>query len=46
MIMRTSIRHGKLLRENIRISAKESIGLCESKSYKPCFDEEGLKLAD
>jgi hypothetical protein len=23
------------IRENIRISGKESIGLCESKSYKP-----------
>jgi uncharacterized FlaG/YvyC family protein len=23
------------IREKIRISAKESIGLCESKSYKP-----------
>jgi hypothetical protein len=34
------------IRENIRISATESIGLCESKSYKPWFDEECLKLAD
>jgi hypothetical protein len=34
------------IRENIRISAKESIGLCESKSYKPWFDEECLKLVD
>jgi glycine betaine/choline ABC-type transport system substrate-binding protein len=25
------------IRENISISAKESIGLCESKSYKPLF---------
>jgi 50S ribosomal subunit-associated GTPase HflX len=32
------------IRENIRISAKESIGLCELKSYKPWFDEECLKL--
>jgi hypothetical protein len=32
--------------KNIRISAKESIGLCESKSYKPWFDEECLKLID
>jgi hypothetical protein len=30
------------IRENIRISAKGSIGLCESKSYKPWFDEECL----
>jgi hypothetical protein len=34
------------IRENIKISAKESIGLCESKSYKPWFDEECLKLFD
>jgi uncharacterized FlaG/YvyC family protein len=34
------------IRENIRISAKESIGLCESKSYKPWFNEECLKLVD
>jgi hypothetical protein len=34
------------IRENVRISAKESIGLCESKSYKPWFVEECLKLAD
>jgi hypothetical protein len=34
------------IRENKRISAKEGIGLCESKSYKPWFDEECLKLVD
>jgi hypothetical protein len=34
------------IRENIRISAKESIGLCESKSYEPWFDEGCLKLVD
>jgi hypothetical protein len=45
MIMGTSIRRGKL-RENIKILAKESIRLCESKSYKPWFDEECLKLVD
>jgi hypothetical protein len=28
-------RAWETIRENIRISAKESIGLCESKSYKP-----------
>jgi hypothetical protein len=33
-------------RENIGISAKDSIGLCESKSYKPWFNEECLKLVD
>jgi hypothetical protein len=32
--------------ENIRISAKESIGLCESKSYKSWFNEECLILVD
>jgi hypothetical protein len=34
------------IRENIKISAKESIGLCESKFHKPWFDEECLKLID
>jgi hypothetical protein len=34
------------IRENITISAKESISLCESKSHKPWFDEECLKLVD
>jgi hypothetical protein len=34
------------IRENIKISAKENIGLCESKSYKPWFDDECLKLVD
>jgi hypothetical protein len=34
------------IRGNIRISAKEGIGLCESKSHKPWFDEECLKLVD
>jgi hypothetical protein len=43
MIMGTS---WETIRENIRISAKESVGLCESKSYKPWFDEECLKLVD
>jgi uncharacterized FlaG/YvyC family protein len=33
-------RAWETIREHIRISAKESIGLCESKSYKPWFDEE------
>jgi hypothetical protein len=32
------------IRENIKISVKENIGLCESKSHKPWFDEECLKL--
>jgi hypothetical protein len=46
MIMWTSIRHGKLLERTRFSSQKESIGLCESKSYKPWFDEECLKLVD
>jgi hypothetical protein len=33
-------RAWETIRENIRISAKESIGLCKSKSYKPWFNEE------
>jgi hypothetical protein len=33
-------RAWETIRENIRISAKEIIGLCESKSYKPWFNEE------
>jgi hypothetical protein len=39
-------RAWETIRENIRISVKESIGLCESKSYKPWFDEECSKLVD
>jgi hypothetical protein len=39
-------RAWETIRENIRISSKESIGLCESKSYKPWFNEECLKLVD
>jgi hypothetical protein len=34
------------IRENVRILAKESIALCESKSYKLWFNEECLKLVD
>jgi hypothetical protein len=39
-------RPWETIRENIRILTKESIGLCESKSYKPWFNEECLKLVD
>jgi phosphotransacetylase len=39
-------RAWETIREDIRISAKESIGICESKSYKPRFNEECLKLVD
>jgi hypothetical protein len=36
-------RAWETIRENIKISAKESIGLCKSQSYKPWFDKECLK---
>jgi hypothetical protein len=36
----------EIIRERIKISAKESIGLYESKSCKPRFDEECSKLVD
>jgi hypothetical protein len=39
-------RAWETIRENIRILAKESIGLCEWKSYKPWFDEECLELVN
>jgi hypothetical protein len=39
-------RAWETIRENIRMLAKESIRLCESKSYKPWFDDECLKLVD
>jgi hypothetical protein len=39
-------RTWETIRENIRISVKERIGLCETKSYKPWFNEECLKLVD
>jgi hypothetical protein len=39
-------RAEETIRENIRISAKESIGFCESKAYKPWFNEKCLKLVD
>jgi hypothetical protein len=34
------------IRENIKSSAKEGLGYCESKRYKPWFDEECSKLVD
>jgi hypothetical protein len=34
------------IRENIKISAEESLGYCESKHRKPWFDEECSKLVD
>jgi hypothetical protein len=39
-------RAWETIRQNIRILAKESIALWESKSYKPLFDEDCLKLVD
>jgi hypothetical protein len=39
-------RAWEAISENIIISAKESIGFCESKPHKPWFDEECLKLVD
>jgi hypothetical protein len=34
------------IRENIKISAQESLGYCESKHHKPWFDEECLELVE
>jgi hypothetical protein len=34
------------IRENIKISAQESLGNCEPKHSKPWFDEERSKLVD
>jgi hypothetical protein len=34
------------IRENIKITAQESLGYCESKHRKPWFDEECSKLVD
>jgi hypothetical protein len=34
------------IRENIKISAQESLGYCESKHRKPWFDEECSELFD
>jgi hypothetical protein len=34
------------IRENIKISAQESLGYCESKHRKPWFDEECSELVD
>jgi DNA repair ATPase RecN len=39
-------RAWETIRENVRITAKESIGHCESQFYRPCFDEECSKLVD
>jgi hypothetical protein len=36
----------KNIREKIEISSPKSLRYCESKQYKPWFDEEGSKLVD
>jgi hypothetical protein len=36
----------EIIRENIKISAKESLGYCELKKHKPWFEEAGSKLVD
>jgi hypothetical protein len=36
----------EMIRENITISAKESLGYCEVKKHKPWFDQECSKLVD
>jgi hypothetical protein len=35
-----------MVREDIRISAKDSLGYCELKKHKPWFDEACSKLVD
>ena len=45
-MMGTYIRHRRTLKENIKTSAKESLGLLELKQHKPCFDEECLHFLD
>jgi hypothetical protein len=39
-------RASESMRENIKISAQESLGYCESKHHKLRFDEECSKMAD
>jgi len=34
------------IKENIKISAKESLGLCELKRHKPWFDDECLHFLE
>jgi hypothetical protein len=36
----------EMIRENIKISAKESLGYCELKKHKPWFDEACSELLD
>jgi hypothetical protein len=39
-------RAGESIKENIKTSAKESLGLHETKQHKPWFDEECLGILD
>jgi hypothetical protein len=36
----------EMIRENIQISAKDSLGYCELKKHKPLFDQACSKLVD
>jgi hypothetical protein len=36
----------QMIRENIKVSARESLGYCELKKHKPWSDEESSKLVD
>jgi hypothetical protein len=36
----------EMISENIKISAKESLGYCELKNHKPRFDQACSKLVD
>jgi hypothetical protein len=36
----------EMIRENIKISAKESLGYCKLKKHNPWFDEACSKLVD
>jgi hypothetical protein len=36
----------KMIKENVKISAKESLGYFEFKKHELCFDEKCLKLVD
>jgi hypothetical protein len=36
----------EMIRQNIKISAKESLGYCELKKHKPWFDKACSKLVD
>jgi tRNA(Ile)-lysidine synthase TilS/MesJ len=36
----------EIIRENINISAKDSLGYCELKKHKPWFDEACSELVD